>query len=774
MRQLFASRSRHVLWLPLSACLLWLGLTAGLYRHAAQVDEAHRLELEHTRLATVAQQLLDARNWNAVHGGVYVPESEYGRPNPWLPARERTLKTVDGRTLVLMNPAYMSRQLAERNSQAGIRIAVISNRPLRPENRSDAWEKEAITQCTQGREEIFSPPNADGQDRLRLLSVLVAQKSCLRCHADSKVGEVLGGISVSQEAEPYLRNAARQQSNMRLLYLLLGMTGVLGIGGLTLTLAQRRWQAEETSRMKSAFMARLSHDMRTPLTSILGMSELLQKDAALTPEKKHALRYLAQAGGALLEMVSDITDHAALEQGGITLREKAFSLRETLAQCLEIYRPAAEGKGIGLRLSVAANVPDDLLGDAFRLRQALGNLISNAVKFTEQGGVRVRAQAENASYNRLRLKVSVQDSGPGLQPEEKERIFESFQRGRRAQGEPGTGLGLNIARTIARCMGGDVRVDAEVGSGACFVLEVVLQKNSTPCEEKTRKRQNACVQGAHVPGRLSGRRILAAEDNPAGRYFLERALQGEGAHARMTADGAATLAALAQGPWDLVLLDARMPEPDGLEILKRIRQGLAGVASNQPVIIYTAALDAGDRERCRRLKPDGILLKPMSFAELRHELEALLGPNCVKKPAAAGVAAQPPQNREQTSDVDPAAKSIPVWDQEAALAAMDHDQSVLEQLLAVLRADLRKTQTQLRAAVEAGEVMTIRRLAHSCKNSAGTLRFARMQEAAARTEKAGDKGLAAAAADLQTAVSQTLALLNALKHGKTGGKHAQP
>ncbi|WP_165175915.1 ATP-binding protein [Desulfovibrio sp. ZJ369] len=773
MQQLFGSRSLHVLWLPVLACLLWLGLTVGLYRHAAQVEEAHRLELEHTRLATVAQQHLDARNWNAVHGGVYVPESAYDKPNPWLPVRKRTLQTVDGRTLVLVNPAYMSRQLAESNSQPGIRIAVISNRPLRPENQSDAWEKEAITQCAEGRVEIFSPPDANGQRRLRFLSVLIAQKSCLRCHADSQEGEVLGGISVSQEAEPYFRNAARQERNMRLVYVLLGLTGVLGIGGLTLNLAQRRWQAEETSRMKSAFMARLSHDMRTPLTAILGMSELLLKGGASPRENKRALRYLTQAGGALLEMVSDISDHAALEQGGLTLREKAFGLRETLAQCLDIYRPAAEARNIELRLSVPDDLPDDLLGDAFRLRQALGNLISNAVKFTEQGEVRVTVRAGNTRHSRLTLQISVQDSGPGLQLEERERIFESFQRGSRAGGEPGTGLGLNIARTIARRMGGDVRVDTRPGPGACFVLEVVLRQNTAQRKENAATGHTAGKGDARSAGLLRGRRILAAEDNATSRSFLEHVLQGEGAHTRMTADGAATLAALAEGPWDLVLLDARMPGPDGLEVLRRIRQGLAGVAPNQRVIIYTAALDAADQERCRRLKPDGILLKPVSFARLRSELESLLDPKPAKESGAHEDGGKQPRKQDQPEDAESAANALPVWDREAALAAVDNDRELLEHLLAVLRVDLRETAAQLRAAVAAGEVMTIRRLAHSCKNSAATLRLVRLQQAAARTGKAASASLAAAADELQAAVSEALALLHELEQGQGGGNGEQ-
>lgn len=195
-------------------------------------------------------------------------------------------------------------------------------------------------------------------------------------------------------------------------------------------------------------------------------------------------------------------------------------------------------------------------------------------------------------------------------------------------------------------------------------------------------------------------------------------MQGEGAHTRMTADGASTLAALAEGPWDLVLLDARMPPPEGLEVLERIRRGLTGVAPDQLVILYTAALDAADRERCRRLRPDGILLKPVSFARLRAALENLLRQNSGKNPARAESAVKPPLEEEHVSEVGSAPNAIPVWDRAAALAAMDNDQALLEQLLAVLRADLREMAARLRAALAAGEAMPIRRLAHSCKNSA--------------------------------------------------------
>lgn len=844
MIPVYNKKNRSAIWLPLLACFLWLVFTMGLYRQASRVDEAHRLELEHTRLSTVARQLMDARNWNAAHGGVYVLESEYGKPNLWLPEGERTVTTGDGRTLVLMNPAYMSRQLAERNSESGIEISVISNMPLRPENMADTWENDALSQCTAGAREIFSAPQPGSHGKLRLLSVLVAQQSCLRCHVSRKVGEVLGGISVSQDGEAYVHNAALQQRNMRMLYALLALTGVLAVGGLTLNLTRRRWLAEEASRMKSAFMARLSHDMRTPLTAILGMSELLQQQNVSERDRKKALRYLTQAGSALLEMVRDITDHATLEQGVLHLRTAPFSLRACLADCVALYSPVAEAKGLDIDLDVDSGLPDAVAGDSFRLRQALGNLVSNAVKFTDMGRVRIcvepgpvqaRKKGEDGSA-RLCLRILVQDTGPGLREEDAERIFESFQRGSDASGAPGTGLGLYIARTIARRMGGDVSVVSSPGSGACFTLEVCLHlpgdgsgpesgsgpglppdgenrvgavglppglasgaaaapyTESVPQYSGSAAGLAASGGGSHTagisctacspdeqpcPGSLAkdhgsgpaerpeapcfeGCRILVAEDNEANRYIMEHMLKAEGARVCMAKDGSAALAALCENPWDMVILDSRMPGVSGLDVLRAVREGRTCAPAEQRTVIYTAALNAEDRRICEDLGADRILLKPLTFSGLRSELAALL----FDGQKAARAAAAPKQGNEAGGSLSepasaPAEIAPAVWNRPEALAALDDDEDLLRRLARVLCEDLRSRETHMAAAQNAGDSATLRRLAHAVKNSAGAMRLDLLRARAGEAERSEDSTLPASVERMRHAMREALLLLEA-------------
>lgn len=741
-------KSKKMPWLALAASFAWLVLTGVLYRQAVQTNAEHSLELEHTRLSTMAQQLMDARNWNAAHGGVYVAQSDYGQPNPWLPKAEQTVTTSDGRTLVLVNPAYMSRQLAERSSHEGVTISVVSNAPLRPENMADVWERSALVRCAEETPEVFTPPQQGGGG-LRLLSVLIAQQSCLRCHVGRQVGEVLGGISVSQDATTFQKSLDKQLHNMRLLYGLLAVTGVLAIGGITFNLTHRRWLAEEASRMKSAFMGHLSHDMRTPLTAIVGMSELAQKKELPEIERKKALGYLSQAAEALREMVGDIMDHAALEQGTPSLRAAPFDLRQCLADCVSLYRPIAESKEIELTLDMDNTLPACAVGDSFRLRQALGNIISNAVKFTEFGSVQVYATISESTTEYLRFAVSVTDSGPGLAEEEQARIFESFQRGRASAQTPGTGLGLNIARTLARLMGGDVRLTSKPGFGACFTLEVLL----TPCEQPQNQTDHAEPEvrpQCHIS--LQGKKVLVVEDTISIGYALQQMLMSMGTEPCVVSSAERALEILrdqGQGPWDMLILDSRLPGLSGLEVLRALRNGETLARAETLAIVYTATASSEFVQTCEDLGADGVFLKPLNFAQLRCKLEKIFAAKNAesvrqtkKQPSNLDKSALPyPQKESASSQTDASTvqshTSEPaVWNRNAALEALDNDAEVFKSLVAVLAGELHERLAALDAALADADEELLRRTAHACKNSAGIMRLDQLRAAATAAEVA--------------------------------------
>ena len=777
-------KSKKMPWLALAASFAWLVLTGLLYRQAVQTNAEHSLELEHTRLSTMAQQLMDARNWNAAHGGVYVEQSDYGQPNPWLPESERTVTTRDGRTLVLVNPAYMSRQLAERSSHEGVTISVVSNAPLRPENMADVWERSALARCAEETPEVFTPPLDGGGGGLRLLSVLIAQQSCLRCHVGRQVGDVLGGISVSQDATIFQKSLDKQLRNMRLLYGLLAITGVLAIGGITFNLTHRRWLAEEASRMKSAFMGHLSHDMRTPLTAIVGMSELAQKKDLPETERKKALGYLSQAAEALREMVGDIMDHAALEQGTPTLRAAPFDLRQCLADCVNLYRPIAESKEIELTLDMDTDLPKCAVGDSFRLRQALGNIISNAVKFTEFGSVQVYATSRENTAEGLRLAVSVTDSGPGLAEEDQARVFESFQRGRDSANTPGTGLGLNITRTLARLMGGDVRMTSQPGFGACFTLDVLLQ----PCEQpQNRAEAEECgkTEPQHMP--LNNKKVLVAEDTTSIAYALRQMLMGMGAEPCSVSSAESALELLRdpqQGPWDLVILDSRLPGMSGLEVLRALRNGETLAHADTLTIVYTATASSEFVQTCEDLGADGVFLKPLSFAQLRSKLEKIVAaksaestrlamsarlqkPANLDKNAMSCTQKEKSTSQQDATDAKSSNSEAAVWNRNAALDALDNDAAVFKSLVQVLADELGERLAALDAALTVGDEEQLRRTAHACKNSAGIMRFDQLRTAAAEAESADSNCLPEAAGVLRKAMIEARNILVAeLKSGR--------
>jgi len=708
--------------LPFLLSTLWCLLLLILMQRSMRNEESHATALANLQARTLCAQMMDTRAWNAAHGGVYVRESEYGAANPWIPEAMRRVTLADGESLVLVNPAYMSRQIAELSSTKGARLRITSNRPLRPENRADEWEEAALRSIDLGQHEVFKLDEAaPGPHNFRYMAPLRAEADCLQCHTDNRLHELRGGISVTLEAAPFLQAIQEYNETLGYTYALMGLTGMLGIGSLSFAINRKRLLAEHKEQLNSAFLANMSHDMRTPLTGIMGMAELLREETD-DEKKRLACSYLRSAAAALLDMVTDIITHAALDTGQLQCSYQPFALRENLETCLELFRPACIEKGLELELRIADDLPPVLLGDAFRLRQALGNLVGNALKFTEHGSIRVEVEGESAGGNEYTLYLKVRDTGPGIVPEEQARIFERFVQGSQGQmhSTPGTGLGLAITRELAGLMQGALFLESTPGKGSCFTLSLrcALPENAEGADACLISEDGKKVPQVTSVAPASGQkalRIVVAEDNKVSAYFFQEILRQAGHSVAVAGDGFNALMLLRNSPADLVILDIRMPGMDGLSLAECIRQGGTGVDPALPIISITASQSKEIRTRLRQLGVCVQAEKPLSARQLLQLIEKACGSSVAQSA------------RSDTESV---------FDLAAALEKVEGRHALLCKLATVFLEELPLQEQALARAMEQNDLTQVHYLAHALKNSAAMLQLQQLQAAGAAMENA--------------------------------------
>jgi len=472
--------------------------------------------------------------------------------------------------------------------------------------------------------------------------------------------------------------------------------GLNYVRGQTLVrMEELRLSAEHASQAKTEFLANISHEVRTPMTGVLGLSSLLL-DTNLDPKQQKMITAIRDSADALIGIVDEILDFSQLQRGQVELESTAFDISALIDGVTALMQPKAAAKGLELKSEMEGFTSRRFIGDGGRIRQVLLNLVNNAIKFTESGSVLIRAEMV-AREQKTRIRLVVEDTGVGIPEESISRIFTRYHQtsARSTSDAGGSGLGLAITKQLVQLMGGELGLTSAVNKGTRFWVELELEAGP---EDTLRVNDNTGMGEMLI---RSGTRVLVAEDNPTSRMVTEALLKKLSCQVDTAADGREALQKANVGDYDLVFMDCYMPMMDGFQATRRIRQ--APKNEGLPVIALTASVTEEDRVRCAEAGMNDVVGKPVQISILAKALERWV----------------PVSGRSSTRPIStlppPGALDL---DMVRRLASLDgEDDDFIRDIMKSYMKQLKESMMTLNQALNDRDVSTVRLTAHSIKGA---------------------------------------------------------
>ncbi len=524
-------------------------------------------------------------------------------------------------------------------------------------------------------------------------------------------------------------------------------------------MAELKTGAEELIRidsLKTQFLANVSHEIRTPMNAIIGLAGMMER-GSLNPEQRKYLSYLKDSGNTLLAIINDVLDLSKIEAGRFELNFKAIRLEEFLRSSVQIMHHQADLKN--LNLSLHYKVPDEyVMADPVRIRQVLINLISNAIKFSDRGEIKVMVENRGRQGKVRKVRFEVRDEGIGIPVEKQKELFMPFVQldGANTRRHGGTGLGLSISSKLVELMNGEIGVESESGKGSCFWFELPVEL----MEEKLEITSQLSTISTDNWKPLANRRILLAEDHPLNQLVAVAELEDCGARVDVVPDGATACSACQENDYDLILMDCQMPVMDGYQAVAQLRKR----GYEKPIIAMTASAMAGDRERCLKAGMNDYISKPFDNNELRDMVSRYCTGSFDSEKSTIKSGFHP-----RVKDARPVAKKE---NSKSAVSGKSFDCSTLRKrygdrwrsLLNAYIADLKVRLSRMQSMLNEGDFLNLAKDAHSLIGASGLMFQRELQSLFVELEKsAGQQKLIKAQDKLNKIQSLFEELCNSLE-----------